>query len=175
MKKYVLLFSALLFFFAVQAQNRFDVLVERPNEKSLVGLLSKNVLSSDTSFSWYVENHKNYQPHTQGLATIKNYRDSIQLLAFMGTWCEDSQFIIPRFFALTEQAGIDSSRIVLFGVNRNKETWGNLAKTLGIELVPTLLVFRNGKEIGRVIEYGKFGQFDRELGEIIQQSFGGPR
>jgi thiol-disulfide isomerase/thioredoxin len=140
-----------------------------------VGVLSKEVLSNESSFTWFAENYKAYQAHEGGLATLKNYRDSIQLLAFMGTWCEDSHFIIPRFFALTEQAGVDPTRIVLVGVNRKKETWGDLTKPLGIVNVPTLIIFKNGKEIGRVVEYGKYGQFDREIGEIIQLSFGGPR
>jgi hypothetical protein len=26
---------------------------------------------------------------------------------------------------------------------------------------------KDGKEIGRVVEYGKYGMFDKELGEII--------
>lgn len=175
MKKIVFLLSLLLVVYISNAQNRFETLVERPNEKSLVGVLSKEVLSNESSFTWFPENYKAYQPHAGGLATLKSYRDSIQLLAFMGTWCEDSHFIIPRFFALAEQAGVDPSRIVLIGVNRKKETWGDLTKPLGIVNVPTLIIFRNGKEIGRVVEYGKYGQFDRELGEIIQQSFGGPR
>lgn len=175
MKKIVFLLSMLLVVYTSDAQNRFETLVERPNEKSLVGVLSKEVLSNESSFTWFAENYKAYQAHVGGLATLKNYRDSIQLLAFMGTWCEDSHFIIPRFFALTEQAGVDPTRIVLMGVNRKKETWGDLTKPLGIVNVPTLIIFKNGKEIGRVVEYGKYGQFDREIGEIIQQSFSGPR
>jgi len=175
MKKIVFFLSTLLVVYTSNAQNRFESLVERANEKSYIGVLSKELLNSETTFTWFGENYKAYQPHTGGLATLKNYRDSIQLLAFMGTWCEDSHFIIPRFFAMAEQAGIDPQRIVLIGVNRKKETWGDLTKTMDIVNVPTILVFRNGKEIGRVIEYGKYGQFDRELGEIIQHSFSGPR
>jgi len=33
--------------------------------------------------------------------------------------------------------------------------------------VPTIIVLKDGKEIGRVVEYGKTGMFDKELGEII--------
>ena len=27
---------------------------------------------------------------------------------------------------------------------------------------------KDGKEIGRVVEYGKYGQVDKELGEIVR-------
>lgn len=157
------------------AQGRFEIIAERPQEKSLIGFLSKDILQTDSTFGWFQENYKAYQPYNAALVTCKQYRDSIQILAFMGTWCDDSHFVIPRLYALASQAELDEKRIVLLGVNRKKETWGDLTKTFGVVNVPTLIVLRDGKEIGRVVEYGKYGQFDRELGEIIQQSFSRPR
>ncbi|MFM8710299.1 MAG: thioredoxin family protein, partial [Sphingomonadales bacterium] len=96
---------------------------------------------------------------------------SVRFLVFMGTWCEDSHFIIPRFFAMADAAGLAADRISLAGVDRNKTTWGQLSATLQVDLVPTIIVYRQGKELGRVIEYGRYGQFDREIGEIIQKGF----
>jgi thiol-disulfide isomerase/thioredoxin len=157
------------------AQTHFETLTERPQEKSLIGFLSKEILQAEPSFGWFQENYSAYQAHAVGLAQCKQYRDSIQILAFMGTWCDDSHFVIPRLFALAAQAELDEKKIVLLGVNRKKETWGDLTKTFNVSNVPTLIVLRDGKEIGRVVEYGKYGQFDRELGEIIQQSFSRPR
>jgi len=63
MKKIVLFLLTALVLFTSQAQNRFETLVERPNEKSLVGIISKEVLSSESSFTWFTENYKAYQPH----------------------------------------------------------------------------------------------------------------
>jgi hypothetical protein len=37
--------------------------------------------------------------------------------------------------------------------------------------VPTIIVLKQGKELGRVVEYGKYGVFDKELGEIISTAF----
>jgi hypothetical protein len=36
--------------------------------------------------------------------------------------------------------------------------------------VPTFIVLKNGKEIGRVVEYGKFGMPDKEIGEIVSKA-----
>ena len=175
MKSFYLVFILSVVLSNGWAQTRYETLSERPNEKSLIGFLSKEVLQTEPFASWYQENYTAYQAHKQGLSTITQYRDSIQVLAFMGTWCDDSHFVIPRFYAMAAQAGLDEKRIVLIGVNRKKESWGDLTKTFNIINVPTLIIFREGKEIGRVVEYGKYGQFDRELGEIIQQSFNRPR
>jgi hypothetical protein len=53
-------------------------------------------------------------------------------------------------------------------VDRNKKTVGRLSEALNVTLVPTILVFKNGKELGRVVEFGKYGMFDKELAEILR-------
>lgn len=149
------------------AQNQFEVLVERPNEKSLKGIISKDVLLKDTSFHWYAENLKGYTPNADVVAGLKKNADSIQLLVFMGTWCEDSHVVIPKFFSILDAASYPGEKVTLIGVDRNKKTYSHLAEALNITLVPTIMVMKNGKEMGRVIELGKYGMFDKELGQIL--------
>lgn len=159
---------ALLFVSAVAyAQHSYEVLVERPNEKSYKGTVSKEVIQADTSFKWWAMNQNGYKPNAMALEGLQKGKDSLQLLVFMGTWCEDSQYIIPKLFALTEAAGFSNDRITMIGVDRNKKTYGHLTDALNVINVPTIMVMKNGKELGRVVEYGKYGMFDKELGEII--------
>jgi len=33
--------------------------------------------------------------------------------------------------------------------------------------VPTFIIVKNGREVGRVVEYGKTGNIEKELGEIV--------
>ncbi|HMK25029.1 MAG TPA: thioredoxin family protein [Chitinophagaceae bacterium] len=168
MKKLMPVFILALFSCSVSlAQNQYQVLVEKPNEKSLKGIISREVLLNDTSFHWYAENLKGYTPNAVALEGLRKNKDSIQLLTFMGTWCEDSHNVIPKFFALTDAAGFSPDRITLIGVDRQKTTLSHLAEALNVKNVPTIIVLKNGKEIGRVIEFGKYGLFDMELGEII--------
>ena len=149
------------------SQNQYLTLVERPNEKSLKGIISREVLLNDTSFHWYAENLKGYTPNPGALEGLKKNKDSVQLLIFMGTWCEDSQNIIPKMFALSDAAGYSQERITLIGVDRQKKTFSHLSEALNITNVPTIIVLKNGKEMGRVVEFGKYGMFDLELKEIL--------
>jgi thiol-disulfide isomerase/thioredoxin len=149
------------------AQTTYTVLAERPNEKSYKGVISKEVLLADTTFKWYANNQKGYVPNSFSMEGLQKNKDSVQLLVFMGTWCEDSQNIIPKFFALTEAAGFSNDRITLIGVDRAKKTYSHLTEALNITNVPTIIVMKDGKEKGRVVEYGKYGLFDKELGEIL--------
>jgi thiol-disulfide isomerase/thioredoxin len=168
MKKFLPVFIlALLSGYAALSQNPYVTLVERPNEKSLKGTISREVLMNDTSFHWYAENQKSYSPNADAVAGLRRNADSIQLLVFMGTWCEDSQNIIPKFYSLTDAAGFSQDRVTLIGVDRQKKTFSHLTEALNITNVPTIIVMKNGKEMGRVVEYGKYGMFDKELGEIL--------
>lgn len=170
-KKWILLGCCSLFSLWLTAQRPYEVLEERPNEKSIKGFIDRAILEQEPGFGWFQENYKAYRPHATGLATLRQFRDSLQLLVIMGTWCEDSHFIVPRFYSLIDSAGIPPTQLSVMGVDRQKKTWGQLTTVLGVTQVPTIIVFRGGKEIGRVVEYGRYGQFDRELGEIVQKSF----
>ena len=85
----------------------------------------------------------------------------------MGTWCEDSHFVIPRLFSLLDQSGFPKDKVTLIGVDRDKKTLSHLSEALNVTNVPTILIMKKGKELGRVIEYGHDGYFDKELGEIL--------
>lgn len=169
MKKYFLLL-VLLFSLSAIAQNQYEVLVEHPNEKSLKGIISRQVLTSDTSFKWYNENLKGFTVRPDAKEALGKNKDSVQLLVFMGTWCEDSHFVIPKLYSTTDAAGFPESNITLIGVDRKKTTLGHLTEALNVKNVPTIIVMKNGKELGRVVEYGKYGLFDKELAEIVSNS-----
>jgi thiol-disulfide isomerase/thioredoxin len=157
----VLVLNAIAF-----AQNQFQVFSERSNEKTYKGIISREILMADTSFTW-LNGARSFTPEKTAIDALKKNKDSIQLLVFMGTWCEDSQDIIPKFYSLTDAAGFPQDRITLIGVDRKKTTLSHLTEALGIINVPIIMVMKNGKEVGRIVEYGKYGMIDRELGEII--------
>ena len=153
-----------------QAQYEVSDDPKHPGVKVLKGIISKDIIKSDTSFKWYTENQKIYQhPDTAIVGTFRRNKDNISFVIFGGTWCDDTQFILPKFFMLQEKAGVADDKITLFGVNRDKQTIGNIASALNITNVPTIIVMKDGKELGRVIEYGKTGAWDKELAEIINK------
>lgn len=168
MKKILpVIFLALLIGNVAFSQNQYQVLVERPNEKSYKGIISQQVLLADSSFKWYADNLKGYTPNASAVAGLKKNAETIQLLVFMGTWCEDSHVVIPKFYSLLDAAGFSKDKVTLIGVDRSKKTLSHLTEALNIINVPTIMVMKDGKEVGRVVEYGKYGLYDKELGEIL--------
>ena len=135
----------------------------------LTGTINKQLLQTDVNFKkWYTPSQNEYKPDISIVDAFKKAStQKIQFVLFGGTWCEDTQFILPRFFKLQEMAAIPDNNITFFGVDRRKKTLGNIADAFGIVNVPTIIVMKDGKELGRVVEYGKSGKWDVELGEII--------
>jgi thiol-disulfide isomerase/thioredoxin len=166
MKK-ALFFAVLLLFTGLVFAQSAEVTHDASGEKVIKGFMTKQQLVSDSSFKWFAQNQQGYIPEQNALQAFKANKDSINIVAFGGTWCGDTKFILPKFFALTDAAGFSQDRVVLLGVDHNKKTIQHLAEAFGVTNVPTFIVMKNGKEIGRVVEYGKYGMFDKELGEII--------
>lgn len=164
---YLVILSVLYGSSVLLAQTQFQVLPDKDGGKILKGIISRDILEKDTAFKWFIDNQKGFTPQQDAVTGLKQLADSVELLVYMGTWCEDSHFVIPRFYALLDKAGFPKDKVTLIGVDREKKTLSHLSEALGVTNVPTIIVMKKGKEIGRVIEYGPDGLFDKELGLIL--------
>lgn len=168
----VVLFSAFAFCKNISAQtapfHNFEISTDEKNgSKVLKGLLHRSDIESDTSFKWFKENMKFGSADANAVSAFQKNGSKFQMVVFGGTWCEDTQNLLPVFYRLVDKSGYPDSSITLIGVDRAKTTLYNLHNVFHIVDVPTFIVMKDGKEVGRVVEYGKEGQIDKELGEIV--------
>jgi len=172
MKKFLFSVLVLLFASAANSQSQFVVYPDSAHagQKVYKGIVTKDDLLKDTTFKWFAANQKWYTPQTTAIEAMKAKKDSVELLVYMGTWCEDSHVIIPQLYKLADASGFDSKKITLIGTDRYKKTLSHLSEALNVLNVPTIIVLKKGKEMGRVIEYGKYGLFDKELAEILNSN-----
>jgi len=152
--------SALLHYYQISTD-------EENGSKVLKGLLQRADIENDTSFKCFKENMKFGQADAGAVSAFQKNASKFQLVVFGGTWCEDTQNLLPVFYRLVDKSGYPDSSITLIGVDRRKTTLYNLHNVFHIVDVPTFIVMKDGKEVGRVVEYGKEGQIDKELGEIV--------
>jgi thiol-disulfide isomerase/thioredoxin len=158
-----------LFAASANSQAQYEILKDEkhPEQHILRGIINKYVVQNDTSYKWYSGSAASYKPDTATLTAFEKAKDKVQFVIFGGTWCEDTQSILPKFFKLQEMSGIADNVITFFGVNRAKKSLASITDAFGIINVPTIIVMKNGKEIDRVVEYGKTGKWDRELATIL--------
>lgn len=171
MKQAILFILILLAGNVTFSQSQYEISKDPYNgSKVLKGILTKKDLTTDTSFAWFAQNQINYTPNASAVEELKKNAGQVNLIAFSGTWCSDSKQIIPKLYALMDAANFPQEKLTLIGTDRSKKTLGHLAEAFNIINVPTIIVMKDGKEVGRVVEYGKYGLFDKELGEIIKNA-----
>jgi thiol-disulfide isomerase/thioredoxin len=137
--------------------------------KILKGIINKATLDQDTAFAWFRDNMKYGTADAAAVNAFAAKKDLFTMVVFGGTWCEDTQNLLPVFYRLVEKSGYPESNITLVAVDRQKTSTHNLHTQYKITNVPTFIVLKDGKEVGRVVEYGSQGAIDKELGEIVSK------
>ncbi len=177
MKIYIspLLLSAMFFFSCKTSQpslaaaagsNTYEI-IKDSETKVLRGIIHRSDLENDTAFTWFKRNMQYGTADAAAIEALQKNAKSVRMVVFCGTWCHDSQNLLPVFYRMVDKAGFPDSSILLVAVDRNKTTANHLEKTYNVTNVPTFIVMKNGKEAGRVVEYGKEEQIDKEIGEIV--------
>ena len=107
----------------------------------------------DTSFYWWWKSEYNfYDVDSSSLNDIKNDLNNISIKVVMGTWCSDSRREVPRFFKILDAVNYSSEKVKIICVDEDKKTKGDELNGLNIEFVPTIIFYRDGNEIGRIVE-----------------------
>jgi hypothetical protein len=103
------------------------------------------------------------RPDMDAAAEMVTALEHAEITIFMGTWCSDSGRELPRLWRALDELGVlNPEQIRYIGVDRDKlepQEWVAGSQLL---LVPTIVVSRDGKEAGRIIESSPNG-IERDL------------
>ena len=165
MKNKIMLLMLIAVICSAQDKNKV-IIDERSGKSMLLGICDRTAFA-DTNFSWWFDSeYQNYEFSSTTLDSIKCKLENITITIVMGTWCSDSRREVPRFLRLLDSIPLKEEKISLICVDRKKESpEGNVAD-LEIKFVPTFIIFRNNKEIGRIIET-PYKSLEQDLKEII--------
>jgi len=85
----------------------------------------------------------------------------------MGTWCPDSRKEVPRFYKILDSLKFPESQLKLITVNRMKKGIAQETDGLNIQRVPTFIFYKDGKEVGRIIEHPSFDRLEDDVQKIV--------
>lgn len=152
----ILIILMVIFPIVTSAQER-EVNVETESvseyvETILNGPLTKEGLQKMPYKIWFNTNYKTYTVDTETLKNIKR-KDlkGLKIIAFMGTWCHDSNREIPRLMRVCEELGI-YDQLELYGLDVNKKSRLEKEKDWDIRKTPTIIFLKDGEEIARILE-----------------------
>ena len=153
MKQILFVFTSLLLPIFLFAQEVNTIISDTTiKQEVLVGYCNRDGLKQGDFASFYFEEYENYEPDLTVINELAKAIEDCQITIVMATWCGDSKDQVPRFYKLLDALNYKDQNITLICVDRSKNAHLVDISNLSIELVPTFIVFINGKEKGRIIE-----------------------
>jgi thiol-disulfide isomerase/thioredoxin len=119
----------------------------------VLGYFNLNILTQAPYSSWYIKEYEEYQFSSAVINQLQDIsKDYLTIKIVMGTWCPDSRREVPRFMRILDIWKFPVSMVSFIGVDNAKlSTVGEYDK-LGIQRVPTFIIYKNNIEAGRIIE-----------------------
>ncbi len=75
----------------------------------------------------------------------------VEVTVYFADWCHDSIRELPRLLALIEPQTTRQLRLTLINLDQNKRDPAGRAAAAGVSRTPTIIVSRNGQELGRIV------------------------
>ncbi len=134
----------------------------------LLGPINAAGLNQEPYSVWFEENSKAYEPDIALIEQIKPLLKPCYIKVFMGSWCEDSQREVPALLKLLELADFDQSQLEIIAMTHDKDTPENYEADYEIEFIPTIMFFKDGAELNRIVEYTQ-ETLEKDILKILKQ------
>jgi thiol-disulfide isomerase/thioredoxin len=107
----------------------------------------------DSSFSgWFNKEYAFYHVDEDAFDKLETELHNLNITIVLGTWCGDSKREVPRFLKILDKLDFPEDVVKLIFVDREKQGLEDEVEDLDIELVPTIIFFRDDEELGRIVE-----------------------
>jgi thiol-disulfide isomerase/thioredoxin len=93
-----------------------------------------------------------YTPKDEIVRKLRKVALRIDIVLFLGTWCQDANDEVPKLLKIYAEAGNAGFSLKIYAVDRKKREESGLAEKLRLDRVPTIVLLQEGKELGRIVE-----------------------
>lgn len=139
-------------------------------QQMLIGHCSKSSMQQGIYNVWYNKNYASYTADTSTALQLKSLFNNTVIEIFLGSWCGDSKREVPRVMKILETANFDTSNVKLIFVdndeNQYKQSPQHEEKQKFIHHVPTFIIYKNGKEVNRIVE-SPLESLEKDLFKIL--------
>jgi thiol-disulfide isomerase/thioredoxin len=106
----------------------------------------------------WVQAEDDSHPDAEAAQALASVEPGAEVTVFLGTWCSDSRREVPRLWrAIDAAGGAVPFKVTYVAVDRQKKEPAGAAAENGIHYVPTFIVRRDGREVGRIVEEAPHG------------------
>lgn len=126
---------------------------EEDGGEMLLGKINFNGLQQAPFKEWFELNEAEHTLDPMLTDSLKPLLKNISIKVFMGTWCEDSQREIPALYKILKATEYKMSMLEMIAVTHDKNTPQAFEKDYQLLYVPTIIFYKDGAEINRIVEY----------------------
>lgn len=142
--------------------------VTTENETILLGQINRANLLTTPYTQWFIKEYDFYTVPTGWAANLKSKMEGVSIKIFMGTWCEDTQRELGGMFKLLDALEFDESTLDMYSLSEYKDSPSGIEKTYNITNIPTLIFFKNGVEMNRIVEIS-VSTLDIDIAKILME------
>ena len=133
----------------------------------LLGKFEKKDLQQKPFSQWFEPRYTNFTPESEAMQTIKENINDYDIKVLMGTWCGDSKRELPKLLKILDSSDYDYDNLELIAVDYNKTTPSKIEEELEVHRVPTIIFYKDGKEVNRFVEYAQEESIEEDLAKIV--------
>lgn len=123
------------------------------NETILMGAINRANLLKTPYTQWFKEEYDLYRIPEGWSDALKPKMENVSIKLFMGTWCEDTQMYLGGIFKLLDALEFDESKLEMYALSEFKDSPQGFETGLDIYNIPTVIFYKNGKEMNRFVEF----------------------
>ncbi len=121
---------------------------EHGKAKDFVGEITHVQLLDD--YQHFDANYQSFEVTDEQASLLGALPADTKIDVYFATWCHDSVREVPRL--LKAMATRPDIELNLLALDYKKQDPNGLAEKAGVKFTPTIVVSKNGKELGRIIE-----------------------
>lgn len=163
----VFLFALPVFMFGQEYERLID---KKTNRVMLKGRITFNDIQDETAFGWFMRGANTYDYNKMVAENLERFYAPYHVVVFMGTWCSDSQDIIPKLYTVLKNSHFDFNALTMYAVDRNKVAINQEAANYKITLVPTIIILHGNREVGRITESVQ-ASIEHDLLAILEKDY----
>ncbi|WP_375325416.1 thioredoxin family protein [Flagellimonas sp. GZD32] len=154
----------------VSAQEFNQEITSENGRQFLVGQINVEGLQSQPYQQWFKNGQDHYKVDQTMVNLFKESLQSYHIKLFLGTWCGDSKRETPRFIKILEAAEFPMEQLEIVALDYRKGYYKKSPtgeeQGLNIIKVPTMIFYKEGKEVNRIVER-PLESLEEDMAQII--------
>ncbi|WP_127139510.1 thioredoxin family protein [Flagellimonas marinaquae] len=170
--KRVLTTMYMLCMLCISAQEFNKEIIIENGRQLLVGQINLEGLQTQPYNHWFQQGLDSYQVDETLTTVLKEKLNEYHIKLFLGTWCGDSKRETPRFIKILKAIDFPMDQLEIIALDYRKGHYKTSPtgeeKGLNIIKVPTIIFYKDGKEVNRIVE-SPLESLEEDIAQIIFQ------